>query len=82
MVILGIKYLEVEPITSFIQEATARVSDEICPLAETSMDDIRAIPHGFKLSFSSLIMVLVVNENQVPLAKGTWVDVESLWDFD
>ena len=53
-----------------LQEEIFIVSNDICPLIDTSMDDIRAIPHGFKLPFSSLIMGLVVNEDEVPLAKG------------
>ena len=78
----GIEHIELEPIVGILQEVTVGVSKEVFPLFETLMDDIRAIPHGFKLSFSSLIMGLVINEDQVPLTKGTWVDVESLWDFD
>ena len=48
---------------------------EIFPFAETSMDDIRAIPHGFKILFSSLVVGLVINDDKVPLAKVAWVDV-------
>ena len=65
-----------------LQEATIRVSKEICPLVKTSMDDIRAIPHGFKLPFSSFIMGLVINKEEVPLMKGAWVDVGVIRDFD
>ena len=71
----GVKPLEVETIAGILQEVTVRVSKEIFPLAETSMDDIRAIPHGFKLPFSSLIMGLIIEEEKVPLVKGAWVDV-------
>ena len=39
------------------------------------MDEIRAIPHGFKLPFFILIVGLVIDEDKVPLAKGAWVDV-------
>ena len=62
----GVESLEVEPIVRILQEATIRVSKEICPLVKTSMDDIRAIPHGFELPFASLIMGLVVNKDKVP----------------
>ena len=54
---------------------TIKVNEEVFPLAETSMDDIRAIPHGFKLPFSSLIMGLVIYEDKVPLTKGAQVDI-------
>ena len=72
----GIEPLEVEPIAGVLQEVTVRFREEICPLVKTSMDDIRAIPHGFELPFASLIMGLVIDEDEVPLTKGVWVDVE------
>ena len=75
LVNLGIESLEVDPIARILQEAVVRVGEEVLPLAETSMDDIRAIPHGFKLPFSSLIMDLVIDDNKVPLVKTVWVDV-------
>ena len=59
MVDLGIKYLKVEPIAGILQEVTIRVSKEVLPLIEESMDDIRAIPHGFKHPFLSVIMGLL-----------------------
>ena len=58
-----------------LQEVTVRVSKEIFHLAKTSMDDIRAIPHGFELPFSSLIVGLVIDEDKVPLTKGASVDM-------
>ena len=72
---LGVESLKVYPIAGILKEATIGVNEEICPLSKTSMDDIRAIPHGFKLPFSSLIMDLVVNDDKAPLAKGVWVDM-------
>ena len=58
-----------------LQEATFRVSEEICLLAETMIDDISAMPHGFEIPFSIIIMGLVIDEDEVPLTKGAWVDV-------
>ena len=75
MVELGIESLEVEPIVGILQEVTIKVRKEICPLDEASMDDIRVIPHGFELPFSTLIMGFVIDEDKVPIAKGGWVDV-------
>ena len=48
---LVIEPLEVEPIAEILQEVAIKVSEDICPLVEASMDDIWAIPHGFKLPF-------------------------------
>ena len=59
----GIEHIEVDLIAGILQEMAVRVSKEVFPLVETLMDDIRTIPHGFKFPFSSLIMVLVVNED-------------------
>ena len=70
MVRLDIESLEVEPIVRILREVTVGVIEEIFPLAQTSMEDIRAIPHGFKLPFSSLIMGLVIDEDEVSLAQG------------
>ena len=75
MIELCIESLEVDPIVGILQEAMVKVNKETFPLAEESMDDIRAIPHGFKLPFYSLIMGLVINEDEAPLAKGAWVDM-------
>ena len=71
----GIEPLEVEPIAGILQEVNIRVSKEIFSLSETSMDDIRSIPHEFELPFSSLITGLVINEDEVPFTKVAWVDV-------
>ena len=56
----GIESLEVDPIVGIVEEVTVIVYKDICPLVETSMDDIRDIPHGLELPFSSLIMGLVI----------------------
>ena len=72
---LGIQSLEVKPIARILQEATDEFGEEVCPLAETSMDDIRAIPHGFKLPFSTVMMGLVIYKDKVPLTKGVWVEM-------
>ena len=64
---LGIESLEVDPIAIILQEVIVIVSKDISPLVETWMDDIMAIPHGFKLPFSSIIMGLVIYEDKVPL---------------
>ena len=37
VVISGIDSLEVEPIAWLLQESTIRVSEEVCPLAETKV---------------------------------------------
>ena len=59
----SIELLEVEPIVGILQEVTIRVCEEKCPLAETSMDGIWAIPHGIKLPFPKIIMGLVIDED-------------------
>ena len=46
-----------------LQEVTIRVSKDICPLAETSMDDLLAIPHGIKIPFPYIIIGLVIDED-------------------
>ena len=51
------------------------VSKEICPLTEIPMDDVRAMPHGFDLPFSSIIIGLIVDKDEVPLVKYVWVEV-------
>ena len=63
LVVLGIQSLEVEPVVGILQEGTVIFNEEICTLVETSMDDIRAIPHGIKFSFPYLIIGLVVDED-------------------
>ena len=45
------------------------------PLFDKMMDDIRDIPHGFKLSFSIIIMGLILNGDEIPLLKFVWVDM-------
>ena len=72
---LVIEPLEVYPIMGILQEATFIVINHIFPLSMTSMDDIRAIPHGLKLPFSILIKGFIVNEYMVPLTKGAWVNM-------
>ena len=59
----GIEPLEVDPIVGILQGMTLRVSEYICPLVETLMDDIRSIPHGFKLFFLNIIIGLVVDKD-------------------
>ena len=72
---LGIESLEVDPIAGILQEETIEVSKDMCPLSKTSMDDIRAIQHGFKLPFSNFIMGLVIEKDEFPLVKGMGVDM-------
>ena len=50
-VTLDIEPLEVEPIAGNFQEAIIKVSEDIYPLAKTSMDDIWDIPNGIKIIF-------------------------------
>ena len=75
MVKLGIESLKVELVAWIPEDETIGVSEEVCPLTKTSMDDIRALPHGFKIPFSNLIMGLVIDNDEPPLVKGTWVDM-------
>ena len=71
----GIEPLKVEPIVGILQEVVVGVHKDICPLSEVVMDDIWAIPHGFKLPFSQLIIGLVINEDQITFVKGARVDL-------
>ena len=59
----SVESLEVDPISGILQEVIIKVSEDIFPLDETSVDDIRAIPHGFELPFPNIIIGLVVNED-------------------
>ena len=66
-----IEPLEVQPTAGILQEATVIVTKDICLLAETSIDDKRAIPHGFELPFSSIIMGLgVMSPGDINGTKG------------
>ena len=60
---LGIEPLEAEPIVGILQEVFIRVNKDICPLAETSMGDILAIPHGIKIPFPYIIIGLVIDDD-------------------
>ena len=59
----GIEPLKVEPVARILKEVAVRVSKDICPLVGAAVDDIWAIPHGFELPFSQLIIGLVVNKD-------------------
>ena len=45
LVMLSIKYLEVEPIMGILQELSIRVNKGGCPFSEEMLDDIWDVPH-------------------------------------
>ena len=70
-----IELLEVEPIARILQEVAIGVSKNVCPLAKEVENYIWVIPHGFELTFSQLIIGLVVNKDHVTFVKGARVDM-------
>ena len=78
---LGIESLEIDPNVGILQEATFEFSEEVCPLCETTMDGIRALPYGFEIPLFRHFMGLIIDEDEVPLIKGAWVDVGFIMRF-
>ena len=75
MVIACIESLEADPIAGVLQEISIRVSNDVYPLAEVVENDVWDVPHGFELTFSQLIIGLVINKDHTTFDKGTRVDM-------
>ena len=45
MVMLSIKYLEVDPVARVLQELSIRVNKGVCPFSKAMVDDIWVVPH-------------------------------------
>ena len=75
VVMLGVKYIEVEPIARVLQELAIKVGQNVCPLIKATTKKVWVVPHGFKLSFSQLIVGLVIYKDHIAFAKGARVDM-------
>ena len=45
LVMLSVKYLEVDPVTGVLEELSIRVNKNVCPFSEETVDEIWVIPH-------------------------------------